>query len=360
MSAAVAELRRETGAGRNLFAQQEANRKASRRLVAGFVLFLAWLGFGGDFIWYLASRDGATGTGVHIFPGVGILLTAIAGAMTWFAFRFGPVSLIKGTGAREIETPSTENEQRLVNVVEEMAIAAGTRKPHIWLVPEAAPNAFATGIEAENAHIAVTEGLLETCNREELQAVVAHEMGHIVNLDVKLMTLLTALVGAVAVVHNSAFRVMRFGSGGRGRSRSNNKGSGAGGVLVIVLLVVWIISWLIAPLVTRYMAMKVGRSREFLADAMSAQFTRNPAALAEALTKIGASTVKPTAIPKSSAQLCIADPFHSAWDERKGKFADLMATHPPLSDRVGRLREMAYQGAAAGEILHNPLIMSEA
>ncbi|MEO8577173.1 MAG: M48 family metalloprotease, partial [Gemmatimonadales bacterium] len=147
--------------------------------------------------------------------------------------------------------------------------------------------------------------------------------------------------------------------GGRSRSRSSNKDSGMG-PLVVVLLVVWIISWAIAPLVTRFVAMKVGRSREFLADAMSAQFTRNPGALANALEKIGESKIKPRAIPKSSAALCISDPFHSSWDEKRGKIADLMATHPPLRERVQRLRAMAYQGGEAVESLQRPLIMSEA
>lgn len=349
----------------NLFAQQEANRKASRRLVAGFVLFIAWLGFGGDIIWYLASRNAAepgTLSGVHIFPGLGLLLLMIAGVMAWWSYNFGATSLIKATGAREIETPETDQERQLVNVVEEMAIAGGTKKPHIWLVPDAAPNAFATGINTDDSHLAVTQGLLDTLNREELQAVVGHEMGHIVNLDVRLMTLLTALVGVIALVHNNAFRVMRFGGSGGGSSRSSSKSrsSDGMGVLVVVLLVVWIISWLIAPLVTRYMAMKVGRSREFLADTMSAQFTRNPGALAAALEKIGGSTIKPKMIPKSSAQLCIADPYHSVWGDREGRFADLMATHPPLKERVRRLREMAYQNAGTGDILQSPLSMSEA
>jgi heat shock protein HtpX len=349
-------------ASANLFAQQEANRKASRRLVAGFVLFIAWLGFGGDIIWYLASRNAAEPgslSRVHIFPGLGLLLLMVAGVMAWWSYNFGATSLIKATGAREIETPENDQEQKLVNVVEEMAIACGTKKPHIWLVPDAAPNAFATGIHTEDAHLAVTQGLLDTLNREELQAVVGHEMGHIVNLDVRLMTLLTALVGVVALIHNNAFRVMRFsGSGGRS-SRSSRKSDGMG-VLVVVLLVVWIISWIIAPLVTRYMAMKVGRSREFLADTMSAQFTRNPGALASALEKIGGSSVQPKMIPKSSAQLCIADPYHSVWGDREGRFADLMATHPPLRERVRRLREMAYQNAGTGDILQRPLSMSEA
>ena len=350
--------------GGNLFAQQEANRKASRRLVAGFILFLSWLGFGGDLIWYLATRNAIDTSGLgaaHVFPGIGIFLTVFAAVMAWSGYRYGATLLLKTTGAREIETPSSEGEQRLVNVVEEMSIASGARKPRIWLVPDDHPNAFATGIRSDESHIAVTEGLLETLNREELQAVVGHEMGHISNLDVRLMTLLTALVGVVAIMHNNAFRVMRFGGGrGRSRSSSSDKGGGAMGVLVVVLLVLWVISWLIAPLVTRYMAMKVGRSREFLADAMSAQFTRNPGALAQALEKIGSSEIKPKAIPKSSAQLCISDPYHSKWDERQGRIADLMATHPPLQERVRRLREMAYQNAGTVESFQSPLSMSEA
>ena len=346
-AAGVSTYRRGHG---NLFAQQEANRKASRRLVAGFIVFVAWLGFGGDLIWYLwssgeASARAAQGlsTSVHVFPGVGILLSLIAGGMAWWAYRFGATSLIKATGAREITDATTDAERKLVNVVDEMKIASGAPRPRIWLIPESAPNAFATGVHLNDSHIAVTQGLLDTCSRDELQAVVAHEMGHVANLDVRLMTLLTALVGGVAIVHEAAFRWMRFGGGGR-RSRSRDNGDSKGaGVLVIVLLVVWVISWIIAPLVTRYMAMKVGRSREFLADAMSAQYTRNPSALADALAKIGASTEKPKAIPRSSAQLCIVDPFHSLWDEREGRMANLMATHPPLRERVARLREMAYQ-----------------
>jgi heat shock protein HtpX len=361
---AIPETARHEAARGNLFAQQEANRKASRRLVAGFIIFLAWLGFGGDFIWYLASRNAAgpgTLTGVHIFPGLGILLSIFAGGMAWWGYNFGATSLIKATGAREIISPETDQERQLVNVVEEMAIASGSKRPHIWIVPDAAPNAFATGVHSEDAHLAVTQGLLDMLNREELQAVVGHEMGHIANLDVRLMTLLTALVGIVALVHNNAFRVMRFGgSGGRSRSRSSSKGGNGMGILVIVLLVVWIVSWLIAPLVTRYMAMKVGRSREFLADTMSAQFTRNPGALAQALEKIGASTIQPKMIPRSSAQLCIADPYRSAWGDREGKFADLMATHPPLTERVRRLREMAYQNAGTSDNLQSPLSISEA
>jgi heat shock protein HtpX len=334
----------------NLFAQQEANRKASRRLIAGFILFISWLGFGGDIIWYLWSSSEASArasqglaySGVHIFPGLGILMLLVAAVMAYWGYNSGPMSLVRSTGAREIIDPENDAEQRLINVVDEMKVASGLTRPRLWLIPDEAPNAFATGVHQNESHLAVTQGLLDTLSRDELQAVVGHEMGHVANLDVRLMTLLTALVGAVALIHNNAFRVMRFGGGG-GRSRSRSRDSKGAGVLVIVLLVVWVISWIIAPLVTRFIAMKVGRSREYLADAMSAQFTRNPGALADALQKISSSAVVPKAIPKSSAQMCIVNPFASAWGEREGKVADLMATHPPLRERIARLRTMAYQ-----------------
>ena len=164
-------------AGGNLFAQQEANRKASRRLIAGFILFFAWLGFGGDLIWYLSTREAVDSYGssaTHIFPGVGILLTILAGGMAWSGYRFGPKLVLKATGARQVDTPATEDEQRLVNIVEEMAIASGARTPSVWIVPDDHPNAFATGINPHESHVAVTEGLLSELNREQLQAVVGH------------------------------------------------------------------------------------------------------------------------------------------------------------------------------------------
>lgn len=339
-------------ASAGLFAQQEANRKASRRLVAGFIIFVAWLGFGGDIIWYIISSQSAAAriaqgmpsSAVHHFPGIGLLLLAVALVIAWWAFALGPTQIISSTGARELAAPATAAESQLVNVVEEMSIASGVPRPRIWIIPDDAPNALTTGTDASSAQLAVTEGLLQICSRDELQAVVAHEMGHIANLDVRLMTLLTALVGLVALVHGAAFRVMRPGwGGGRSSSDRSRGGGGAGGILILGLIIIWVVSWLIAPLVTRFVVMKVGRSREFLADAMSAQYTRNPAALADALEKISNSTAQSDAIPSSSAQLCIMDPSSSDRSERKGRWADLMATHPPVTERITRLREMAYQ-----------------
>jgi len=247
-------------------------------------------------------------------------------------------------GAREIETASGDSETRLVNVVEEMAIASGLPRPRIWLIPDPDPNAFATGLDAEHAHIAVTDGLLAMCSRDELQAVIAHEMGHVKNLDVRLMTFLAALVGAVALMSDGVGRMLRggarFGALTAGRSRGKRDNLGP---LTLVLIAVWLLSWLIAPFVTRLLALGVSRKREFLADAMSAQFTRNPLALASALEKIEHAEAPTMSIKRGSAHLCIADPLGRKASLREGKLADIFGTHPPMAIRVAKLRAMAYQ-----------------
>jgi len=171
-----------------------------------------------------------------------------------------------------------------------LAIAAGVPRPRTWIVPDDDPNAFATGHDPSDSHVAVTRGLLRLCTRDELQAVIGHELGHVKNLDVRLMTTLAALVGAILLVRDGVGRMMRMGSfpvrgggGGGGRSKSKNAGP-----LLAILLALWVISWLVAPLISQLLTLAVSRRREYLADAMSAQFTRNPLALASALEKIEA------------------------------------------------------------------------
>ncbi|HEX6535356.1 MAG TPA: M48 family metallopeptidase [Gemmatimonadaceae bacterium] len=341
----------------NLFAQQEANRRRSRWLVVGFILFFAWLGFGGDLVFYLWTRDAAPGAYHHVFPAFGIVLSIIAAGIAAYAWRTGPRKVLWATGARELATPGAPEERQLENVVEEMAIAAGVPRPRIWIIPDPDPNAFATGYDARTSNIAVTRGLLALCTRDELQGVIGHEMGHIENLDVRLMTLLAALVGAVALISDGLSRSL-FRSGGRGVRVSGggggdrrDKGGGGGGALVVILLVVWIVSWLLAPLITRLLALGVSRDREYLADAMSAQFTRNPLALASALEKIDQAAAPTSSIKGGTAHLCIADPLGRRVNASTGWLARLLGTHPPIATRVARLREMAYQPAAAAEVV---------
>lgn len=324
----------------NLFQQQEANRRRTKWLVIGFVLFFAWLGFGGDFIVWNFTAGAEPGAYRHAFPWIGLVITGLGAALAARAYDTGPEKVLWATGAREITTPATDAERRLVNVVEEMAIAAALPRPRIWVVPDPDPNAFATGQDPERANVAVTEGLLAMLDRDELQSVVAHELGHIKSYDTRLMTTLAALVGAVALISEgisrSIFRGgMRVGGGRGGKGKS-------GGGLVIVLLVIWLISWLLAPLITRLLAMGVSRKREYLADAMSAQFTRNPLALAAALERIEHAHAPTKAIKRGAAHLCIADPLGRRLDNREGWVADVFATHPPMSKRISRLKGMGY------------------
>jgi heat shock protein HtpX len=326
----------------NLFQQQEANRRRTTWLVIGFVLFFAWLGFGGDFIVAGMTADAEPGAYRHAFPFIGIVLTAIAAGLAAYAYRTGPEKVLWATGAREVATPKTDAERRLVNVVEEMCVAAALPKPRIWVIPEEDPNAFATGLGPERAHVAVTEGLVNALNRDELQAVIGHELGHVKNLDVKLMTTLAALVGAVALISDGVARAIfrggvRVGGGGRG----GRKGGGAP-ALFVILLAVWFLSWLLAPIITRLLAMGVSRKREYLADAMSAQFTRNPLALAAALEKIEHAHAPTRAIKRGAAHLCIADPLGRKLDNREGLLADVFATHPPMGKRIALLKGMGY------------------
>ncbi|HKW40815.1 MAG TPA: M48 family metalloprotease [Gemmatimonadales bacterium] len=331
------------GTSLNLFQQQEANRRRTVLLVIGFVVFFAWLGFGGDYIYYLSTLDAPRTVYHHTFPWFGIALTVVAILTAWYAYATGPEKVLWSTGAREVIDPTDPQEQQLVNVVEEMAIAAGVPRPRIWIVDDPDPNAFATGTDPLHSHVAVTRGLLTLCNREELQAVIGHELGHVKNLDVRLMTTLAALVGAVALMHDGATRVLRGGGrfpGGGGGGGGGRKGGQ--GPLIIILLVVWLISWILAPIITQLLALAVSRRREYLADAMSAQFTRNPLALATALQKIEGADAPTTHIKRGAAHLCIADPLGRRLTSHEGMFADALATHPPMAKRIAILRGMGY------------------
>ncbi len=335
----------------NLFEQQRLNRRRSAVLVLVFLLFFAWIGFGADFIFYLSTAPDPTpgaGSGYHhTFPWFGIATTLLGLGMAWYSWRNGPQQVLWASGAWELVQPSKPEEQVLVNVVEEMAIASGLPKPSIWIVPDQDPNAFATGTDERHAHLAVTEGLLTTLNRDELQAVVGHELAHVKNYDVKLMTLLAALVGVLALISQGTGRFL--GRGGarvpRGRFSGGRKG---GGALILVLLAIWLISVLLAPIISRLLALAVSRKREFLADASSAQFTRNPAALAQALRKIEDAATPTKAIQQGSAHLCIADPLGRRVNLKEGFLADLLGTHPPMAVRIARLKAMAYQYEKTG------------
>jgi len=327
----------------NLFAQQEANRRRSRWLVIGFMLFFAWVGFGGDIAFFLMTEEAGPSAYHHVVPFIGIITTLAAGGICWHAWRYGPERVLWASGAWELIEPATPEQKQLVNVVEEMAIASGLPRPKIWLVPDNDPNAFATGRDAATASVAVTDGLLRQLSRDELQAVIAHEMAHIRNLDVRLMTLLAGMVGAIALLSEGMGRMI--GRGGRGGSGGRRSGGKGGNPLALIILVLWLLTLVIAPIVSRLLAMAVSRKREYLADATGAQITRNPMALATALEKLAGAAEATKAITRGAAHLCIVDPAPSALSSKEGFLADVLVSHPPIRQRIIRLKGMAYQQA---------------
>lgn len=340
----------------NLFEQQAANRRKSWFLVGGFLLFFLWLGLGGDLILWLATSDlpAAEGGYRHQVPWLGLVMGGIALWLVLDVLRNGATKVLWTTGAQPLIAPSTPEERQLLNVVEEMSIAAGLPAPKVYIVPDPDPNAFVTGTKPLEAHLAVTQGLLGILNRDELQAVVAHEMGHVKNEDTRLMTLIAGIGGAILLIRDGLGRVFlrggRIGGVSRSGGRGRGNGKGGGGALIAVLIAVWILSWALAPLVTRLLAMAVSRKREYLADAMAAQFTRNPGALADALDKLDKHHLPTKAISNGVAHLCIVDPTGRLSNRREGWLFSLFATHPPMPIRVARLRAMAFQAQKRAQI----------
>ncbi len=325
----------------NILEQQAKNRRRTWMVMVTFVAFLFFLGYGFD-LFFL-------GTDVPVAGFVALLVGLVSAFTTYYS---GDRAVLTSSSAVPLDSRlagALSDQERLKltelrNVVDEMAIASGLPSPAVYLIPDHDPNAFATGRDPQHASIAVTEGLLDALNREELQAVVAHEMSHVRNYDIRLMTVVAALVGAIALLSDWATRGLRWGGGGSRRGGSRDRGGGAAG---LIFLVIWIVSVLLAPLIAQALAMLVSRRREYLADASGAELTRNPLALANALQKIEFAADPTESIKRGTASLCIADPLGRKAGLREGFMADLFASHPPMVKRIAALREMAYTRAHA-------------
>jgi heat shock protein HtpX len=218
--------------------------------------------------------------------------------------------------------------QQLYNVLEEMSIASGTPMPELYVINDSAPNAFATGRDPQHAAVAVTTGLLDKLDRDELTGVIAHEMSHIKNFDIRYMMLMGVLVGLVALL--SDFMLRSFFWGG-GRRRSRNGGGGAWLLLILALVLA-----ILAPIISKLIQLAVSRKREYLADASAAQFTRYPEGLASALLKISGDREVLEVANRATQHLYIVNPIKSF--EARAK--TLFSTHPPIAERVRRLRTM--------------------
>ncbi len=317
----------------NIYEQQERNKRTTMVVMIAVVLFLGVIGFGFDaFFLGTINGDAFLPIGTAAALGFGSLSAA-------WSLKSGATAVLASSNAVPAD-PNNPAHTQLLNVVDEMRIASGLPRPQVFIIPDADPNAFATGKDPEHSAIAVTQGLLDTLNREELQGIVAHEMSHIRNYDIRLMTVIAALMGAILLLSAWARRGMAWG-GGRRRSRSS--GDGGGGPLALILLVLWIIGILLAPVITQLMAMAVSRKREYLADASAAELTRNPLGLANALKKLESVSTPTASIKQGAAHLCIVDPLSRPVNGKDGFAAELFGTHPPMTKRIIALEVMAYK-----------------
>ncbi|MFH0738252.1 MAG: M48 family metallopeptidase [Candidatus Omnitrophota bacterium] len=309
----------------NIYEQALSNRRATWFTVTIFILFFVTIGLGFDFHY-------GPGAQVPVFTIIALVFGVIS---SYVGFYHGDKLILSSTHARELDLNDPKQKQ-WQNVIEEMNIASGIPGPKTYIIDDPDPNAFATGRDPEHSSIVVTRGLLEALNRDELQGVAAHEMSHIKNFDIRLMLLLAVLVGSIALISDWARRSLFYGS-----RRRDNK-SGNSGPVALIILAIWLIAVILAPLISQLLAMFVSRRREFLADASGAELTRNPLALASALEKIDAHYQPTRSINQGTAHLCICDPKGRALGAQEGRVADLFATHPPINKRIETLKQMAY------------------
>lgn len=310
-----------------MWEQIRANRRRSAVLITLMAAILLLLG--------AAAGTGLAGQTGFIY-GIGFALI-VFGVQCGVYFGAAESVLLQGAYARELKR---EDSPQLFNVVEEMKIASGlTFMPRIHLIDDPSPNAFAVGSKPETSAICVTTGLLHRLNRDELQGVIAHEIGHLKNRDVSFMTLAAVMLGSIVILSEIIVRSMRFGS--RSRSRSDSRGGGqAQAIILIVALVVAILG----PVMAQLLYFACSRKREYLADASAAQFTRYPEGLASALEKISQATVPVSFASKATAPMFIVNPLAAT-----GESFSLFATHPPTTERIRILRGMAGASFAAYE-----------
>jgi heat shock protein HtpX len=302
------------------YTQEAANRRDSWLLVVVVAVILGALGF--------AIGDGTTGTTQGaIVVTVGALVLALVLSLGSY---FGGDALVLGTsGAREVDASSAP---QLMNIVQEMAIAAGTPMPRVYVIEDTAPNAFATGRDPQHASVAVTTGILQKLDREELQGVLGHELSHVRNFDIRFSLLVAVLVGSIALMADFFLR-FTFWGGGRRSSSSNDRGSG--GLQALVYLVAIVLA-VLAPIFARFVQLAISRQREYLADASSVELTRNPHGLESALAKIASDQEVLEVANRATQHLYFTNPIKKF----EARSSSMFSTHPPIVDRINRLRQL--------------------
>jgi heat shock protein HtpX len=317
-------------AATTFYSQIGANKRNSILLVLAVVLLLGVLG--------LAIGWAVTGDPRAAIPSLGIVIT-IGLVASLFSYFAGASVVLSISGAKEV---TAESAPQLLNVVQEMALAANVPMPRVYLIDDTAPNAFATGRDPQHASVAITVGLLEKLDREELQGVIAHELSHVRNFDIRFSLLVGVLVGSIALLADFFLRFSFWGGG----SRRSREGGGGGGWIQIVVFVVAILLAILAPIMARLVQMAISRQREYLADASGVELTRNPVGLERALAKISLDREPLEVANRATQHLYFENPIKAA----TGRSSNLFSTHPPALERINRLRELNAQPAVTDPV----------
>jgi heat shock protein HtpX len=299
---------------------QGQNRRKSVLLLLVVSLVFAVFGLAVGYAW-TGSEGGAFAALV-----IALLASLVLSLGSYYA---GDSLVLAASQAREV---SAAEAPQLINVVGELAIAAGIPMPKVYVIDDTAPNAFATGRDPQHASVAITTGLLEKLDREELQGVIGHELSHIGNLDIRFTLLVGVLVGSIALLADMFLRMTFWGGMGR-RSRDDRSGGGGAQAIVMVLALVLAI---LAPIFARLVQLAVSRQREYLADASSVALTRNPVGLEQALAKIAGDAEVLEVANRATQHLYIVNPIKKFEERSRGLFS----THPPIVDRINRLRTL--------------------
>jgi heat shock protein HtpX len=326
---------------------ERRNRRETALLVVVFIALFTALGFGLDFRFGdLAIVEGSL-TG---FPMLTLIALGFGIFQSLLSYYGGTALVLASVQARELE-PDTPQHQMVLDVVHEMALAARMPVPKAYLMNDPSPNAFATGRDPNHSVVCVTQGLIDTMDREEVQGVLGHEMAHVRDYDIRTMMMIAVLVAGIAMLADFVYRSMWYtgGVGGgerRSSGRDNDNNSGNAGALIGILVLVLAV---LAPFFAQLLAMAVSREREYLADAASVEFTRNPRALLRALERIAETESPLRNASRGTAHMFIVNPLQGARDDNEGFLANLFSTHPPLGRRIERLRALLNE--TGGEAL---------
>ena len=306
-------------AGSTFYDQVSANKRNSFLMAAFVVAVLGVLGFA---IGYAVFGEPAAGLGT---TGVALGIGGVSAVGTYFA---GDKLVLAVSGAKAVDEASAP---QLMNVVREMAIAANIPMPAVHVIDDTAPNAFATGRDPQHASIAITTGLLQKLDPEELQGVIGHELSHVRNFDIRFALIVGVMVGAIAILADFFLRFTFWGGGRRGRDRD-----GGGGGAQLIIFVIAIVLEILAPIIARLIQLAVSRQREYLADASAIELTRNPYGLERALAKISGDPEVLEVANRGTQHMYFTNPIKKF----EARSSGLWSTHPAIVDRINRLREL--------------------